>query len=77
VIDYAPKGSTFDLVDDHRDRLEEMKVALGLPSRLRELGLAGGRRGSDAAAERPRRDLETEVTSAARCRADLRVAFAR
>jgi len=29
VIDYAPKGSTFDLLDDHRDRLEEMKVALG------------------------------------------------
>jgi len=54
VIDYAPKGSTFDLVDDHRDRLEELKIALGLPSQLGELGLAVGR---VEAATRPLRGL--------------------
>src|SRR5689334_23356732 len=36
VITSDSKGMTFDLVDDFRDRLEEMRVAIGQPSRLGE-----------------------------------------
>lgn len=55
VFDVAAKGFTFDLVDDVRDRLEEMRVALGQPSRLGEVEAAKER------AEAAQRDLEAKV----------------
>lgn len=36
LIKDRDKGYTFDLVDDHRDRLEEMRASLGQPSRIGE-----------------------------------------
>lgn len=71
VITSTPTGLTFDLVDDFRDRLEEMRVALGQPSRLGE---------AEAAKERAtaaQRDLEAKVQAAAATRADRRATFAR
>jgi hypothetical protein len=55
IIDVLAKGFTFDLVDDVRDRLEEMRVALGQPSRLGEVEAAKER------AEAAQRDLEAKV----------------
>lgn len=63
-------GMTFDLVDDVRDRLEEMKIALGQPSRMGE---------AEAAKERAigaHRDLEAKVEAASALRAERRIAFA-
>ena len=71
VIDVLPKGFTFDLVDDVRDRLEEMRVALGQPSRLGEIEAAKER------AEAAQRDLETRVRESVASRAASRKAFAR
>ncbi len=78
VIDAQPKGFTFDLVDDVRDRLEEMRVALGQPSRMGELEAAKER--AEAAkeqAEAARGDLVAEVRESAANRAERRTAFAR
>lgn len=78
VIDYLPKGFTFDLVDDVRDRLEEMKVGLGQPSRMGELEAAVVRaEAATASAESSQREIEARAVTAARSRADLRAAFAR
>jgi len=66
VIDVLPKGFTFDLVDDVRDRLEEMRVALGQPSRLGEIEAAKER------AEAAQRDLETRVRESVASRAASR-----
>ena len=71
VIASKPTGLTFDLVDDFRDRLEEMRIALGQPSRMGE---------AEAARERAtaaRADLETKAQAAAATRAERRAAFAR
>ncbi len=78
VISARERGLKFDLVDDVRDRLEEMRVAVGKPSRMGELEAAAGRaEAAREAAEGARSDLETKIAAAARSRADLRVAFAR
>jgi hypothetical protein len=71
VIDSTKNGMTFDLVDDFRDRFEEMKIALGQPSRMGE---------AEAASERAtaaQRDLEARVQAAAARRAERRGVFAR
>jgi hypothetical protein len=78
VIASKPTGMTFDLVDDFRDRLEEMRVAIGQPSRLGEAQAAteraeAARRHSEADAQ----DLEAKVQAAAAERAERRGAFAR
>lgn len=78
VISVREKGFAFDLVDDIRDRLEEMRVAAGKPSRMGELEAAAARaEAAREAAEAARHDLETKITDAERSRADLRAAFAR
>ena len=78
VIDRREKVLKFDLVDDVRDRLEEMRVAAGQPSRMGELEAAASRAEvATEAAETARRDLEARVAAAALARADLRAAFAR
>jgi len=78
VISVRENGLTFDLVDDVRDQLEEMRVTAGQPSRMGELEAAVERaEGAREAAEAARRDLETKIAAAARSRADLRAAFAR
>lgn len=77
VISVRENGLTFDLVDDVRDQLEEMRVTAGQPSRMGELEAAVERaEGAREAAEAAWRDLETKVAAAARSRADLRAAFA-
>lgn len=78
VINMREKGLTFDLVDDIRDRLEEMRVALGQPSRLGEAQAAQER--AEAAkdqAEAAQRDLDIQVRESATNRAAQRDAFAR
>jgi hypothetical protein len=77
VIDRSEKGFTFDLVDDVGDRLEEMRVAVGLPSRMGELE-ASVQRAEAAmnAAESTRQDLEARVIDDRRARAERRAAFA-
>jgi hypothetical protein len=78
LVDRLDKGFTFDLVDDVRDRREEMQVALGQPSRMGELEAALGRaEGVAEVARSALRDRAAGVASAARARADLRAAFAR
>jgi hypothetical protein len=54
-------GMTFDLVDDVRDRLEELRKATGLPSRLDELEAASLRAQEEAVQAR-------EATAAAQTR---------
>lgn len=65
------KGLTFDLVDDVRDQLEEIRVAVGQPSRMGELEVAKER------AEAAHHDLEASVEAAAAKRADRKDAFSR
>lgn len=78
VISVREKGLTFDLADDVRDQLEEMRVTAGQPSPMGELEAAVERaEGAREAAEAARRNLETKIAAAARSRADLRAAFAR
>jgi len=78
VISAPARGLKFDLVDDVRDRLEEMRVAIGKPSRMGQLEAAAARaEAAKEAAEAARRDLETKIAAAMRSRADLRAAFAR
>lgn len=77
VISAPERGLKFDLVDDVRDRLEEMRVAVGKPSRMGELEAAAARaEAAKEAAEAAQRDLETKIAAAALSRADLRAAFA-
>jgi hypothetical protein len=77
VTSASERGLNFDLVDDIRDRLEEMRVAAGKPSRMGELEAAAGRAEvAREAAEAAQRDQETNVAAAARSRADLRAVFA-
>jgi len=66
------KGSivTFDLVDDVRDRLEEMRAAAGQPSRTAQA------EGARLQAEAALWDLEERVDAAARQRAARRAEFA-
>jgi hypothetical protein len=78
VITSTPTGMTFDLVDDFRDLLEEMRVAIGQPSRLGEAQAATER--AEAArqhSEADARTLEAKVQAAAAKRAERRGAFAR
>ena len=78
VINVREKGLTFDLGDDVRDRLEEMRVSVGQPSRMGELQAA--KEQAEAAIERAeaaQRDLEASVEAAAAKRAERRHAFAR
>jgi hypothetical protein len=78
LFDRLPKGFTFDLVDDVLDLLEDMRVALGQPSRMGELEAGVSRAEAAAsAADRARQDLEASVEAAARQRAELRRGFAR
>jgi len=70
VINSSRNGLTFDLVDDFRDRLEEMRMAIGQPSRLGE---------AEAAKEQAtaaQHDLEAEVQASAATRAQRRATFA-
>ncbi len=57
VIDRSEKGFTFDLVDDVSDRLEEMRVEVGLPSRMGELEASVLRRLRGSRPRRRRRPL--------------------
>lgn len=78
IIASKPTGLTFDLVDDFRDRIEEMRVAIGQPSRLGEAQAATER--AEAArqhSEADARDLESKVQAAAATRAERRAVFAR
>lgn len=78
VINVREKGFTFDLADDVRDQLEEMRVTAGQPSRMGELEAEVERaEGAREAAEAARHDLETKIAAAALSRADLRAVFAR
>jgi hypothetical protein len=78
VITSNSKGLTFDLVDDFRDRLEEMRVALTQPSRLGEALAATERaQGAQKVSQAAARDLEAKVQAAAATRAANRAALAR
>jgi hypothetical protein len=78
IIGERERGLKFDLVDDVRDRLEEMRFAAGQPSRMGELQASVERaEAATESAEAARHDLENKITAAARARADLRAAFAR
>jgi hypothetical protein len=63
-------GFTFDLEDDARDRLDELRVAMGQPSRLGEAEAARSR------AETALRDIEGKARKDAGARAELRTRFA-
>jgi hypothetical protein len=77
LIDILPKGFTFDLVDDVRDRLEETRVALGQPSRLGEAQAATQMaEAARAQAETVQRDLVATIADRAATRAARRSAFA-
>ena len=76
VIDRLADGFTFDLVDDVRDRLEEMRVAVVLPSRMGELEASLQRaEAATKAAESARQDLEGHIRDDRRARAERRAAF--
>jgi len=66
----AAGGFTFDLEDDARDRLEELRVAIGQPSRLAEAEAARDR------AEATLRDSEGKARLDAAARAGLRTRYA-
>lgn len=73
----AREGLTFDLVDDVRDLLEEMRVSLGQPSRMGELEAALARATGDREqALAAQRDLEQRASDAADDRAARREAAA-
>jgi hypothetical protein len=73
----ASGGLTFDLVDDVRDLLEEMRVSLGQPSRMGELEAALARvTGDKEQALAAQRNLEQGVSDAADDRAARREAAA-
>lgn len=77
IIDRSANGYTFDLVDDYTDRLEEMRVALGQPSRMGELEASVAL--AEAAAkhsEAERQRAEADSAAARGRRADLRSDFA-
>ena len=77
VIDQLADGFTFDLVDDVRDRIEEMRVEAGLPSRIGELEASLQRaEAATKTVEAARLDLETRVGEDRRARAERRSAFA-
>jgi hypothetical protein len=77
VIDQRGNGLTFDLVDDFRDRLEEMRVAVGEPSRMGELEASLNRaEGTASAAAAALQTHEARDAEDARTRGDLRAAFA-
>lgn len=63
-------GFTFDLEDDARDRLEELRVAIGQPSRLGEAEAARNR------AETALRDNQGKARLDAAARAELRTRYA-
>lgn len=70
VIKWGAKGFTFDLVDDIRDRLEQLRLDAGQPTRLGELEAAKER------AEALARETQAQVVVAARARSEKRHAFA-
>ena len=78
VIDRLADGFTFDLVDNVRDRLEEMRVEAGLPSRMGELEAAVQRaEAATKAAESARQGLDVRVADERQARAERRAEFAR
>lgn len=77
VIDRSEKGFTFDLVDDVSDRLEEMRVEIGLPSRMGELEASVLRaEAAMKAADSARQGVEARAADDRRARAERRLAYA-
>jgi len=77
VINDRGRSYTFDLADDVRDRIDEMRAAAGQPSRMGELEAAVEHAETAArAAEAARDEIEARVATAAQLRAARRSAFA-
>lgn len=77
ILKDRDRGFTFDLVDDHRDRLEEMRASLGQPSRIGEAQAATeSAMAGIGRAEASQHALEYQVEAAAALRANRRDAFA-
>jgi hypothetical protein len=78
VISDRGRSFTFDLADDVRDRIEEMRIATGMASRMGELQAAVDRAAARTSeSEAARRELEVRVAAATQARATHRSAFAR